>query len=986
MKSRFPPRLTGDIDLRRDTEREREYHGVKPTILIAGYFGYGNIGDEAILGGILDDLDASLPQAEYIVVSGDPAQTTDFFGREAVGWNDLTSIIEAIRKSDLVIVGGGGLFHDYWPIDSHDLLSESNNKLVSYLSIPLLSTMLRKPSMAYSVGVGPLRSTSARDYVRFAFESFDAISVRDKESAALLKSIGVDFGGSAKLVVTADPTFRLLAAPIEDARAALTMAGVELERPVCGVNLRYWDFGVDPARLEGEVAQALDQWVERADGQVVFIPMQRGGRTPYEDDLQVCKRVQAALRSQSQSRILRWHKEPRQAAAVFAACTVNLSMRMHAALFSLVSGVPTVGLSYDEKVTRLFGRANLLDLVLPIENLHAGEIAGRLDLAMALNDPQAAFVFKEEMKERAGESIRMAVELLESGKALDVESTYDFADLAFEKSLRTIELERQLNELEFRMKSILTRQSELERALAAAELRKRQDSAETGELKSQLAQEMDRVGQLQAEHRNKRAAMQTRIVNLSAEHESINQERDSVNRVLSDLRNTAGMKILANYWLLMSRIIPPGSRRKLLYRRLRAALGKTLQRVTGRDGGIRAEWGGSTLSNLDKGGSARLEIHDRLAEYAASVADRNVGKAVLIMSPTPLSASEGQRATHLAVELANRGDAVVFGYWRWDQHDWSGQEYRDKRIVQLPMDLFLDDPAELLRPFAAVPEKTILIEFPYPGFFRLLASANAEGWVTIYDVVDNWEAFHQGGQAPWYDKDFEAHLASTADLVCAVSPSLQARLEKHGRAGAPLIPNGWPDGIEIKRRELLLERGEVTLGYFGYLSEAWFDWQLVREVAVRKPSWRLHLIGYGGEWPLGNSKPENVLLLGRRPQNELAALAANWDVGIVPFKEGSVAADADPIKIYEYLAMGLPVVASGVSPPLDGQAFVKVARGAEGFIEHVLLAMRESAEVKAERQAFAARSSWSVRVDSLLASIREQPAIEQKRALFAEVT
>ena len=918
----------------------RKSHGVKPIILVAGYFGYGNVGDEAILTATLDDLHTIVPQAECIIVSGDPAQTTESLGRNAIGWDDFPSIVGAICKSDLVIVGGGGLFHDYWPLDNRELLSAGNNNLASYLSIPLLSAILKTPSMAYSVGVGPLRSTSARNQVRFAFENFDAISVRDEESAALLGSIGLDSTGMLKPVVTADPAFRLKASSTEGAQAVLTEADIDLQRPICGVNLRYWDFGVDPAHWEGEVAQALDGWIEQAGGQVVFIPMQHGSSTPYEDDRQVCDRVQAAMRLQSRSRVINWQKGPQQTAALFAACTVNLSMRMHGALFSLLGGVPTVGLSYDDKVMNLFERASLMGLAIPIDNWRAHEILERLDLATSLNGPDVVSTFIEPMRVLVGKNAEMAVELLEAGSTPDAVSAYGFADLALDKSMRLIDLEEDLKDA----------------------------GAEIDELSSQLVKEADRISHLQAEH------------------ETMKHQRDSARAMLHDLRSTTGMKLLAKYWLLMGRIIPPGSRRKLLYRRLRAKLGNTFRPSTGWDGRAQAEWGGNAPSGSDEYGLSKAAVFDRLSQYAASVSDRNLRSVALILSSTPLSASDGQRATHLALELANRGHAIIFAYWRWDEHDWSGQEYEDERITQLPLDLLLETPSEHLRLFATVPEKMILMEFPYPGFFRLLASANAEGWVTIYDVADNWQAFNRVGQAPWYERDFEAHVVSTVDLVCAVSPSLQARLQRLGRADARLIPNGWPEGIEHKREEFLLERGEITLGYFGYLSEAWFDWHLIREVANRMPSWRFHLVGYGGEWPFGDPLPKNLSLLGRRPQAELAALAANWDVGIVPFKHGLVAADGDPIKTYEYLAMGLPVVATGISAPLGGQRFVKTANGAEDFIEKVVLATEDSSEMKPEVQAFAVRSTWSARVESLLDLIGEQPAIELKHALFSEVT
>ena len=449
----------------------RESMAENPIILVAGYFGFGNMGDDAILTAILDDLDAAVPQAECVVVSGEPARTAKSFGRNAIGWDDFPSIVETIRTSDLVIVGGGGLFHDYWPIDSRYLLSASKNSLGSYLSIPLLCTMLKTPSMAYSVGVGPLGSTSARNQVRFAFENFDAISVRDEESAALLRDIGLDSTETPKAVVTADPAFRLKASSIEDAQSVLTAAGIDLQGPICGVNLRYWDFGVNPAQWETEVAHALDGWIEQTDGQVVFIPMQQESSTPYEDDRQVCEQVRSLMRSQSRSRILPWQNEPRQTAAFFAACTVNLTMRMHGALFSLLGGVPVVGMSYDDKVTNLFRRACLLELAIPIENWEAHEILERLDLATSSNDPQAASTFVEQMRELAGKNTQIAIELLKAGRTLDGGSGYDFADLALDKSLRLIDLEEDLKEVELRNKQILARQFELERELEAAELR-----------------------------------------------------------------------------------------------------------------------------------------------------------------------------------------------------------------------------------------------------------------------------------------------------------------------------------------------------------------------------------------------------------------------------------------------------------------------------------------------------------------------------------
>src|SRR5581483_9890458 len=107
--------------------------------------------------------------------------------------------------------------------------------------------------------------------------------------------------------------------------------------------------------------------------------------------------------------------------------------------------------------------------------------------------------------------------------------------------------------------------------------------------------------------------------------------------------------------------------------------------------------------------------------------------------------------------------------------------------------------------------------------------------------------------AIWFDDPFERHLAATADAVFAINQPLAARVRALGGAGVEVVPNGVRPGIERVREARPLARGTVTLGYFGYLAAAWFDWELVAEVGRARPEWRVYLIGYGGA-------PEGVTL------------------------------------------------------------------------------------------------------------------------------
>jgi len=356
-----------------------------------------------------------------------------------------------------------------------------------------------------------------------------------------------------------------------------------------------------------------------------------------------------------------------------------------------------------------------------------------------------------------------------------------------------------------------------------------------------------------------------------------------------------------------------------------------------------------------------------------------------IVSATQLIEGEGQRPTQLALELSQRGIAVVFVYWRWWRHEWRPQDRLAEGIVQVPIDVVTEYPDALTAAFAGL-SRVLMIEFPHPGLFELLAAANAVGWTTVYDVLDDWEEFHRVGQAVWYDAEFERHVINAADAVFAINETLATRLHGLGGEGVQIVRNGRRTGIETVREPRPLARGEVTVGYFGYLAGAWFDWELVAAAASRRPAWRFYLIGYGGH-PEGVALPDNVELLGKQPQGDLAAFAAHWDVAIVPFRPDRLAAGADPIKTYEYLAMGLPVVCTGVYPPPGGERFVDRADGVEGFLAALERAAALPSAAAAERRVFAAACTWERRLDELLAALaRGDQRVTEKRALAGAVS
>src|SRR6266542_2612153 len=178
--------------------------GPGPRLVIAGYYGYANTGDEAILATMLRDLRARRPDMQMVVVSGDPEQTAAAYGVRAIAAHDVAALMDAVQGADGVVLGGGGLFHDYWGCPTEALLTREHGKIPFFAAFPLLAGLTGRPCMIYGVGGGPLLTADGGRLTRGAFEQASVATVRDEESLAVLRELGVDVSSVA---VTADPAF-----------------------------------------------------------------------------------------------------------------------------------------------------------------------------------------------------------------------------------------------------------------------------------------------------------------------------------------------------------------------------------------------------------------------------------------------------------------------------------------------------------------------------------------------------------------------------------------------------------------------------------------------------------------------------------------------------------------------------------------------------------------------------------------------------------
>jgi len=347
-------------------------------ILIVGYYGFGNIGDEAILSTLIKELRSFLPGIAIVVVSGNVTETKSSHHVKSIPFDDIASIVNEVNESDLIILGGGGLFQDYYDFEIDNILTSNYRGISFYSTFPLLATILDKPFMIYSVGVGPLFTKMGKHYTRLAFEQSWLTTVRDKESKKLLEDLGI----KKKLHLTADPSFCLDISTKEHIQSLIKEEGLSLSNsPLIGVSVREWIFNCQPEKYVEKIAHALDVMIEKQRLQVLFIPFQKQ-KNPLENDYQILEKIRNFMKHKDGITILKQNYSPNEIAGIISLCDVVLGMRLHSIIFAASTGVPVVSLAYDPKVRHIMKEIKCENYILDINSFTSSELVSLLEVAL----------------------------------------------------------------------------------------------------------------------------------------------------------------------------------------------------------------------------------------------------------------------------------------------------------------------------------------------------------------------------------------------------------------------------------------------------------------------------------------------------------------------------------------------------------------------------------------------------------------------------
>lgn len=306
-------------------------------ILISGYYGFNNAGDDVVLYGIISSLKREQPNISLAVLSNQPDRTAELFGIEAYDRWSFGTIVRELMRSDMLVMGGGTLMQDV----------TSPRSVLYYLGIVTIAKLLGKPVVFYAQGFGPILKPLSRSMIKRVVNRVDVITVRDYESGEDFKSCGVV---KAPIHITADPALTISPEDISDERGLELLRGkfADPAKPLVAISVRNWK---QEQAFKKVIARAAD-WFLLRGWNVLFLPMH------VPSDLAPSREIMDQMQ-QPGARLLDEPVTFHDIMSVLKQCDYVVGMRLHSLILACMLRTPFIGISYDPKIDRFVERAGM---------------------------------------------------------------------------------------------------------------------------------------------------------------------------------------------------------------------------------------------------------------------------------------------------------------------------------------------------------------------------------------------------------------------------------------------------------------------------------------------------------------------------------------------------------------------------------------------------------------------------------------------------
>jgi polysaccharide pyruvyl transferase CsaB len=330
------------------------------SIILSGYFGFDNGGDEAVLCSQVEMLRETLPEADLVALSGAPERTVAAnteYALRAIDRRDTKAIKNELKNAALLISGGGSLFQDVTSVGS----------VYYYASILNLAHKAKVPAVVFAQGLGPLNTAIGRHLTKKAMAKCEFLSWRDVESQKFALKLGLP---ADKMMLLCDPVLNW--------QRGVVKKQSEPKRVL--VALRPWQ-GLPVA----EIIEALNQL--KTEYTVELLPFQRSV------DEALAAELNAGL---AEPLPVIKYDSPQALIHEIAQADFVIGMRLHALIMAVSALTPCAAISYDPKVDSFAAQADL-PVIGRVESLKASDIvaAVKANIGTEPAEKDYAAIFKE---------------------------------------------------------------------------------------------------------------------------------------------------------------------------------------------------------------------------------------------------------------------------------------------------------------------------------------------------------------------------------------------------------------------------------------------------------------------------------------------------------------------------------------------------------------------------------------------------------------
>ncbi|MBR1970506.1 MAG: polysaccharide pyruvyl transferase CsaB [Clostridia bacterium] len=359
-------------------------------IVISGYYGLGNSGDEALLKSIVSDLRKISPDVTVTALSGNAQMTERKYNIATVGRFNVFSVFRELKKAKMLISGGGTLIQD----------ATSTKSLLYYLGIIYLAKKLGLKIMLYANGLGPIKDKNVK-LVEKVLNKADVITLRENISLDEIKRCNIT---KPEIHITADPAFNLVPSSEERLASLMEKFNIPQDKPLIAVSVREWQ-GLKECFAE-QIASVLDNMCEKGYFPV-FVPMQ------LSSDLNIS--LEIANKMQHRSSIVDEEIEVSDMLGIIGKSDIACGMRLHMLIFASVMKIPMAGIVYDPKIKGFMdymGQTTYVEL----DNFSQKEFFDALVYCHENKSEMKNILSQnfDSFKKKADENAKLAVKLLKS--------------------------------------------------------------------------------------------------------------------------------------------------------------------------------------------------------------------------------------------------------------------------------------------------------------------------------------------------------------------------------------------------------------------------------------------------------------------------------------------------------------------------------------------------------------------------------------------